>query len=200
VRPAEAGWSKTPPRPSSVLRRLPRAALLSALIVDGFDSLATALDAAYTEARARASAVDVCLAVGHAHRTWALENPTAYALIYATSLPDYQGTPETTAASGRAAGVLMRVMVDLIDQDLVDLPRITAETSDELAAQLAEWDDAGADSVPLAGRAAAMRWWATLHGLIHLEMNNQFPQPLKHSAALFDSVLRAATTGLGPPA
>lgn len=177
-----------------------RTDLLSALIVDGFDSLATALEAAYTEAQDLPSAVDVCLAVGHAHRAWALENPTAYKLIYASALPDYRGTPETTAAAGRAVGVLMRVMVDLVDQDLIDLPRIEAETSADLTAQLSEWEDAGAEQVPLAARAAAMRWWATLHGLIHLEMNEQFPSSLMHSAALFESVLRAATTGLGRPA
>jgi AcrR family transcriptional regulator len=65
--------------------------LLSALYVDAFNSLGAALRAAYQEA-AGGRPIDEWVAVANAHRRWALEHPSEYALAFGTPIPGY--TPE----------------------------------------------------------------------------------------------------------
>ena len=67
--------------PSAVHYYFPgREALIDALIVDGWDSLATALRAHYEQARLL-SAHQRWIAVTRAHRAWALEHPSEYLLL-----------------------------------------------------------------------------------------------------------------------
>src|ERR1022692_618120 len=58
-----------------------REALLDALIIDGWDSLAKALRARYEQTRPR-PAHQRWIAVTRAHRAWALEHPSEYLLLY----------------------------------------------------------------------------------------------------------------------
>jgi AcrR family transcriptional regulator len=79
--------------------------LLTALILDAYNALGTAVEAAD-------AAVDPddltgrWLAVCHAVRDWALASPHEYALIYGSPVPGYQAPEDTVAAATRSVTVL----------------------------------------------------------------------------------------------
>jgi AcrR family transcriptional regulator len=94
---------------SALYRYFPsRDDLLTALIIDAYDALATAAQAADVVAAARpgASARDRWRACCHAIRGWALAHPHEYALIYGSPVPGYQAPQDTIAHAARVAGVL----------------------------------------------------------------------------------------------
>jgi AcrR family transcriptional regulator len=79
--------------------------LLTALILDAYNALGTAVEAAD-------AAVDPddltgrWLAVCHAVRDWALATPHEYALIYGSPVPGYRAPEDTVAAATRSVAVL----------------------------------------------------------------------------------------------
>src|SRR5215831_4519499 len=76
--------------------------LITALVVDAYDSLADALAAAADTGPADADTEDGAshagrwLALGQAYRHWALADRGAFALIHGTPLPGYQAPAEIT--------------------------------------------------------------------------------------------------------
>jgi AcrR family transcriptional regulator len=94
---------------SALYRYFPsRDDLLTALIIDAYDALATAAEAADAVAAARpgASARSRWRACCHAIRGWALAHPHEYALISGSPVPGYHAPQDTTAHAARVAGVL----------------------------------------------------------------------------------------------
>jgi AcrR family transcriptional regulator len=91
---------------SALYRYFPsRDELLTALIIDAYNSLGEAAEAADAEAGDIAPAqrwVAVCEAV----RGWALAHPHEYALIYGSPVPGYSA-PETTIPAAARVGVLL---------------------------------------------------------------------------------------------
>ena len=80
--------------------------LLTALILDAYNALGTAVEAADA---AVADADDLAgrwLAVCHAVRDWALAAPHEYALIYGSPVPGYQAPQDTVPAATRSVTVL----------------------------------------------------------------------------------------------
>jgi AcrR family transcriptional regulator len=94
---------------SALYRYFPsRDDLLTALIIDAYDALATAAQGADAAAAARpgATARDRWRACCHAIRGWALAHPHEYALIYGSPVPGYHAPQDTIAHAARVAGVL----------------------------------------------------------------------------------------------
>ena len=94
---------------SALYRYFPsRDDLLTALIIDSYDALATAAEAADAVASARpgASARDRWRACCQAIRGWALAHPHEYALIYGSPVPGYHAPQDTIAHAARVASVL----------------------------------------------------------------------------------------------
>jgi AcrR family transcriptional regulator len=188
--------------PSAIYRYFPsRNDLLTELIVDGFDSLTEAVSAAYDEWRAQDAtpgAADAFLHVAKAQRRWALAHPTEYRFIFSTSIPDYVGNEQTTAASVRASSVLLSIMVDKVNAGAVDLERIDAVLTDELRSQLMAWSRAGGCDLPAPALAAAMWCYSALHGAVGLEVNGHLPPSLQGSEALFESTIRNVMRRITP--
>lgn len=97
---------------SALYRYFPgRDALLTALIIDAYGSLADAADAAH----ARLHAKDVLtrwVGVCHAVRDWALDNRHEYALIYGSPVPGYAAPPDTVAPATRVPLLLGGLFAD----------------------------------------------------------------------------------------
>ena len=94
---------------SALYRYFPsRDDLLTALIIDAYDALATAAEAADAVAAARpgATARDRWRACCQAIRGWAIDHPHEYALIYGSPVPGYHAPPDTIAHAARVASVL----------------------------------------------------------------------------------------------
>lgn len=100
---------------SALYRYFPsRDDLLTALIIDAYDSLGEAAEEAHA-AVADGAPVERWVAVGEAVRGWALAHPQEYALIYGTPVPGYSAPrrpcrprPASACSSSASCGTRMR--------------------------------------------------------------------------------------------
>jgi len=144
--------------------------LLTRLIIEAYDSLGAAAEAAEqpvprADLAARWSAV--CTAV----RTWAIANPNEYALIYGSPVPGYVAPPDTIGPASRVSALLVQIM---IDQHPGARPPSERPTSAGLAAALAPLRAVLPASVPDQAVQAGLMAWAGLFGVVSLEMFGQF--------------------------
>lgn len=179
-----------------------REALLEALIVDGFNSLAEALRSAYQVTRSLTPHerwLDVC----RAHRTWALERPSQYLLLYGhTGLAVRAGSqPPVNQAMSEVVGVLFHVMREALASGEIDTQGLEQALPETLHAQLAVWrgsTDALAD-IPDGALAGCMIGYAQLHGAITLQLIGRIPPQLGDADALFDLQMKHISASLRSP-
>ncbi|GGL10829.1 TetR family transcriptional regulator [Sphaerisporangium melleum] len=97
---------------SAIYRYFPsRDDLLTALIIEAFDAVGTAVEQA-DAACPREHHLDRWMASCRAIRTWALANPHEYALIHGTPVPGYVAPQDTVAAAARDGIVLTGIVRD----------------------------------------------------------------------------------------
>lgn len=130
---------------SALYRYFPsRDELLTALIVDAYDSVGEVAENAHRTAAPHGSAPAAHLArwvaVACAVRGWALAHPHEYALIYGSPVPGYSAPQATIAPASRVGLVLIAVVEDAHREVGLALPPLTEELRPEaerLAADLA---------------------------------------------------------------
>jgi AcrR family transcriptional regulator len=87
--------------------------LLTLLIIDSYTSLADTVEAALEQA-ADTEPTERFRTIARTTRTWAVEHPHRYALIYGSPVPDYRAPAERTNAAGtRVPTLLLGVLADL---------------------------------------------------------------------------------------
>lgn len=167
--------------------------LLTALIVDGYDSLATELAREYEQLIARdprPASRQVLTDLGLAYRRWALGNRAKWLMIFSSTVPDYTGTDETTAASSRMTIPFVHVLADAAAADELDISGIEARIDDELSARLQEWSSQSDVDLPEVVLAVVPWCFVVMHGAVSLELNQQLPPPLQDSQAVFTAPLK----------
>lgn len=100
--------------PSALFRYLPhKDALLTRLIVAGYDALGEAAEAA--EAAVHGAGLgERWMAICHATRDWALANPQEYALIYGSPVPGYAAPQDTVGPATRIPRLMMTLLGDAL--------------------------------------------------------------------------------------
>ena len=89
-----------------------RDALLSALILAAYESLAAEAERAADAAEAaHAGDAEGFEAVARAMRAWALANPHEWGLVFGTPVPGYQAPEATVVPYARAAAAMVRPLV-----------------------------------------------------------------------------------------
>ncbi|MET8808257.1 TetR/AcrR family transcriptional regulator [Streptomyces sp. NPDC004546] len=173
---------------SALYRYFPsRDDLLTALIIDAYDSLGAAAEQA-RDAAARTAAVARWTAVCEAVRGWALAHPHEYALIYGSPVPGYAAPQTTVPAAARVGLVFIGIVRDTHeDSGLADLPLPAGLRSEaeRMAADLAP-------DLPPEAITALVAAWAQLFGLVSFELFGQFNKVVEDREAFF----RHAVTGL----
>lgn len=169
---------------SAVYRYFPsRDALLTQLIVEAYDGVGDAAEAAEAATQGR-PATHRIVAVWLAVRRWALEHPHEYALVYGTPVPGYAAPTDTIAPAERAALVMLRILsTGVADGSISTDDRIetTRSVRRDLAA-LRELAPGTPDAVLSRGLAA----WTQLFGAISLEMFGHFHNVIDDGEAFFD--------------
>src|SRR6476620_2108040 len=156
---------------SAVYRYFPsRDDLLTRLIIDGYDDLGAAAEAADVPA---APPIERWLAVCRAVRAWALAHPHEYALLYGSPVPGYQAPKDTVPAASRVGVVLGRILGEAAHAGL--LPDGSGErdpglVSDDAVAVLGGDHPALDDAVRMRGLLA----WSALFGTISFELFGHF--------------------------
>ena len=180
---------------SAVYRYFPsRDDLLTALIVESYDELGDAVEAADGGADP-ADLAGRFRAVCHAIHAWARANPHEYALLYGSPVPGYAAPDSTIASAGRIPGALLRIAAasEAIGGALAPTRPLTAAERDGLE-PIREILDAPVSDERL------LRWlmaWHTLFGHISLELFGHMHRGVLDYDAHFAQVIDQLADDLG---
>jgi AcrR family transcriptional regulator len=161
--------------------------LLTLLLVDAYSELADAVDdAAATGGPWR----DRLLAMAHAARAWAVDQPARWALLYGSPVPGYHAPRERTVGPGtRVVGALFdAVGAGIAAGDISPSNVAVAQPlSSDFDRVREEFGFAGDDSAV----AKCFLLWACLVGAISLEVFGQYgADTLSEPGAVFDTQVR----------
>ena len=174
-----------------------RDALVTALIVEAYESLGAALAAA-DAAVARGDLNGRFRAIAHAFRNWAIARPQDFTLIYGTPIPGYEAPKEQTIPP--AGNVLRQFGLVLHDVAQVGKLQVSSHYSD-LPAGLQQAVDDLRPFLPEGAVTAAITLtlviWSVLYGLIWAELYGHFPPGLAESGELYMMEVAALCGRLG---
>jgi AcrR family transcriptional regulator len=160
-----------------------RDALVAALIVDAYDSMADALEKAVRE-QAPDDFSGRFYALMLTYRQWALEHSEEYALMFGAPLE----SPELPGKEiGRSTMRNLRVMV----QQYHAPPPPVRQTLIALRSAL------GDEDLPLAILALSFVTWLQAHGLVWEELHGHLPKFLFSSGELYEMEIRVVAARLG---
>ncbi len=174
---------------SAVYRYFPsRDDLLTALIVDAYNAIGEAAEQAEalvdrTDLRGRWGAV--C----HAVRTWAVEHPHEYALVYGSPVPGYAAPEATIGPASRVGMLLTRVVADGVTAGLIDPAPDGPAAGDVLSPRVAELLELPPTIAPRAVMA-----WSGLYGAISFEIFGQTHNVVADHEAYFETTVRRLAT------
>ncbi|GAA1888710.1 TetR/AcrR family transcriptional regulator [Streptantibioticus ferralitis] len=181
---------------SALYRYFPsRDELLTALIIDAYDALGEAAEAALA-ATAGDRSGERWIAVCRATRTWALAHPHEYALLYGSPVPGYTAPQDTIAPASRVGLALVAIARDAHAAGELTAPAngpLPDEVGTDVERFAAEW----ASDLPkptLAGLTAA---WSQLFGLIGFEVFGHFHRVVEARDAFFDHSCAALARQVG---
>jgi AcrR family transcriptional regulator len=174
--------------------------LLTLLVVDGYDELGDAVDAALERVDA-ADHAGRLTAIGRATRAWALAEPATYALLFGSPVPGYQAPSERTTGPGtRVIGALVQVWEDAWVAGELRAPGGPATSvPDTLHGDVERIRAAFPISAPDDLVVRGVLSWAALFGCVSFEVFGQYgPDTFAAPDALFERQLEvlADTTGL----
>ncbi|MFG2227319.1 TetR/AcrR family transcriptional regulator [Streptomyces sp. NPDC048644] len=183
---------------SALYRYFPsRDDLLTALILDAYNAIGAAAEAADPEAvdPGAEALVGRWTAVCAAVRSWALAHPHEYALIYGSPVPGYHAPRDTAAPAGRVVFALIAVVRDahaagVLQEPAGPLPDAVADEARALAAELEI-------ELPAPVTAALVAVWAQLFGLISFELFGQFHRVIEDRDAFFAHTVRRLAADVG---
>mgnify|MGYP001559627726 CR=1 FL=1 len=171
--------------------------LVTALIVEAYNSLADALGAAREAQPADALAARL-FAIGLAYRDWALAHPQDYALIFGTPIPGYHAPEErTNPAAKRAMDVLIDALMTAWQAGQLDPAPEYGKPAPALQKQLAAWKKNYGYTAPTQALHLALVCWSRLHGLTSLELFHQIQPMVAAPADLYRAEVAALLTSAG---
>lgn len=157
--------------------------LLTLLLVDAYDELADAVDAAAASGPWETRFV----ALAHAARAWALAQPARWALLYGSPVPGYHAPAELTVGPGtRVIATLFAVIADGVRDGVVMDPKgaVGEPVSSDFDGIRQEFGFAGGDRLMI----RCLLVWAALVGAISLEVFGQYgADTLTDPRAVFDA-------------
>jgi len=170
---------------SALYRYFPsRDDLLTALIIDAYDALGSAVEAADAMVLDRSDLRTRWLACSHAVRRWALANPAEYALVFGSPVIGYAAPPDTIPAALRTPSALVGILADGVASGVLTasgspLPADLADDLQRVRAQF--WP-----TVPEALLALGTIGWIHLFGAVSFELFGQLNNSIDAREAYFD--------------
>ncbi|MDN5892746.1 MAG: TetR/AcrR family transcriptional regulator [Nocardioides sp.] len=183
--------------PSAVYRYVAnRDDLLTLLVVDGFDELGDAVDAALSQAPVGDFRGQFLLAA-HALRAWALASPATYALLYGSPVPGYRAPDERTTGPGTRVVRRLIGIWDVAHHDgqlalhEVEVPATLSDDLETIRLELGV-------RVPDAVLARAATVWAAMIGCVSAEVFGLYgSDTFADTGALYDFQLAALADSVG---
>ena len=178
---------------SAIYRYFPsRDELLTALIIDAYDSLGAAAEKAEQQVR-DAGPLRRWTTVCEAVRAWALAHPHEYALLYGTPVPGYTAPQATVPAASRVGLLLVAIARDAHRDGTLSAPALPADLHSEATRMAADL----APDLPPEAVAALVAAWAQLFGLIGFEVFGQFHRVVEDREPFFRQAAARLARGVG---
>lgn len=170
--------------------------LLTALIIDGYNSLGEAAEQAEA-AVPRRDLAGRWLAIGRGIRGWALSSPHEYALLYGSPVPGYAAPQDTIGPASRPVLLMTALLHDGVERGVLApvpgdrLARPVRADLERVAGQL------GFVGLPPAVLARGMTAWTLVFGTITFELFGRLTNGVTDFDAYFDYQLRSMAAHLG---
>lgn len=194
--------------PSAVYRYFPdRDALLTALIIQAYESLGEAAAAAEAEAP-REDYLARWTAAFHGVRSWALERPQEYALIYGSPVPGYRAPQDTSVPAAQVVLALAGVIRDALAGPGLSsgtAPEIPAELKEDAEGRLAGLLKEYGGEVRSLGEIAPetlvglIDAWTMLYGTVSFELFGHYQAVVDAQESHLDHVARMTARNIGIP-
>lgn len=169
--------------------------LLTALLIEGYDSLGQAAETADASIADRADFGARWSAACHAIRTWSIDHPGDYALLYGSPVPGYAAPQDTIAPATRVIIVLIACVMDAHAAGPVRAPIAPASAPPGTASTVAaaiEFVNARDELGVQLDAEVAMRTlmaWTTIFGTISFELFGHLVGSVSDYEAYFDQVV-----------
>ena len=171
--------------------------LVTALIVDAFNDLADALQAAELAAEGETNAQKIaasCLA----YREWAIAHPVNFQLIYGNPIPGYVAPAEITVPLARRPfDGLVRHFSEAYRTGELVVPTEYTPVPASISAHLTTWLPGAGYDLPDALLCLLMSAWARIHGMVMLELFEHLGPVVGDGAAFYRYELGAFLRQLG---
>ena len=164
--------------------------LLTALIVESYDEVGELVEHADARCR-RDDLLGRWKSVTTALRTWAIEHPSDYGLLFGTPVPDYEAPADTNIPGQRYTTVLMGIVADAHAAGRIADVEIPAGRA--IAREYKKVRKNLSLEVPDEFLLAGLTAWAAMLGAISLEIFGHVDMVLDDPGVHFDSL----TTMLG---
>lgn len=178
--------------PSALYRYFPnRDALLTALITDAYAALAASAKAAEA-AVPRHDLSSRFLSLAHGVRSWALDHPAEYALLYGSPVPRYAAPPETVGPASEVVKALIGILFDGAERGLRPaapprpLPAVTRAELRRLLDQSPMPKHTRAELAPEMFIATAFMLWTQLFGLVNFEVFGRLDDLIEERREYFE--------------
>jgi AcrR family transcriptional regulator len=175
-----------------------RDALLSALILAAYESLADQAERAAAGAPAGADG-DAArwLVVPRALRTWALAHPHEWGLIFGTPVPGYEAPEETVQPYARVAAALMRPIAEAAAAGRLRADGRDGPVSDELRDAVEPVRKGLFPAMPVGSVVLAVQSWASIVGVISLEVFGHWRNTVLDPGEFFEATMRSEAESIG---
>jgi AcrR family transcriptional regulator len=170
--------------------------LLTALIIEAYDSLGTAAERAAAATEGAGPARRWC-AVASAIRDWAREHAHEYALLYGSPVPGYRAPEATIGPAGRVSLALLRVVDEAFRAGQLAVPAAAAAPAGALRDDVERLLRDTALALPAEMAVPVVAAWTQLFGLVSFELFGQTRNVFEAHDDLFAETAAAMAAFLG---
>jgi AcrR family transcriptional regulator len=183
---------------SAVYRYFPsRDELLTALIIDAYNSMGEAGEAAEAAVADRADLLGRWLAVTNALRDWALARPHEYALLYGSPVPGSAAPQDTIGPASRPVVVMGAILSDAQAAGPLADEGAAAYLPHKLRAEVRHAAELVAAGVSEPVMARALIAWTEVFGAISFDLFGRLNNVIDERDAWFDHQMRAMASFIG---
>lgn len=172
--------------------------LLTALIVDAYNSIGAAVEAADADVDRR-DLRGRWYAICHAVRDWALANPAEYALIYGSPVPGYAAPQDTVGPASRTPFALASILADGVAAGTLTAPEHTPALPEQARAEVARLRDESFPGVPEELLWLGMIGWMHLFGAVSFELFGQLNNVIDARREAFGHQIHVMVDLIGLP-
>ncbi|PKO05032.1 MAG: TetR family transcriptional regulator [Chloroflexi bacterium HGW-Chloroflexi-3] len=170
-----------------------RDGLVTALIIDAFTSLGDNQQQVLLGIPEMNHA-ERLQALGLAYRDWAVKFPERYQLIFGTPIAGYiASVDQTMPAAARSLSYLVSVL-DQAEKSGSLSSKYACKYSVDLAGMFSKWQEYLKKDINHDVLYLVLVIWAKVHGLVSLEISNQFPPFIYDITEIFESEMKNLIT------